>query len=123
MKNLLKLEEGAQFVGALYLFSTLTYAWWVFPVCLLLPDLSALGYLLGNRWGAYSYNFFHHKLVAVVVLIIGFSLHFPPLSLAGCILFGHSALDRVFGYGLKYTTGFQHTHLGDIGNNNKNLSS
>ncbi len=31
------------------------------------------------------------------------------------IQLGHSAMDRVFGYGLKYTTGFQDTHLGKIG--------
>ncbi|WP_218779856.1 DUF4260 family protein [Hymenobacter crusticola] len=27
----------------------------------------------------------------------------------------HSALDRLLGYGLKYTTGFHDTHLGRVG--------
>jgi hypothetical protein len=35
--------------------------------------------------------------------------------LAGTILLGHSSLDRVLGYGLKYPDSFQNTHLGVIG--------
>jgi hypothetical protein len=35
--------------------------------------------------------------------------------LAGIILFAHSSMDRLFGYGLKYFTGFSDTHLGKIG--------
>jgi len=35
------------------------------------------------------------------------------------ILFGHSSMDRIFGYGLKTNQGFKFTHLGTIGNKNK----
>lgn len=31
------------------------------------------------------------------------------------ILFGHSAMDRIFGYGLKFNDNFKNTHLGWIG--------
>jgi uncharacterized protein DUF4260 len=44
-------------------------------------------------------------------------LSVPWLSLVGTILLGHSSLDRVFGYGLKYPDAFQNTHLGVIGKN------
>jgi len=37
------------------------------------------------------------------------------LLLAGTVLLLHSALDRLLGYGLKYTTSFQDTHLGPVG--------
>jgi hypothetical protein len=37
------------------------------------------------------------------------------MELAGVILFSHSSMDRMFGYGLKYTKGFAYTHLGTIG--------
>ncbi|TAG51385.1 MAG: DUF4260 family protein, partial [Runella slithyformis] len=30
----------------------------------------------------------------------------------GIILFAHSAMDRIAGYGLKYEDAFKHTHLG-----------
>lgn len=115
MNNLLKLEELGQFLLAIILFSQLEYAWWVFPACLLLPDLSMIGYLVNPKAGAWLYNFFHHKLVAVIVLLLGFSLNSAPLTLAGVILFGHSAMDRMFGYGLKFNDNFKHTHLGWIG--------
>lgn len=35
--------------------------------------------------------------------------------LAGTVLLGHSAFDRLLGYGLKYGTGFGNTHLGRVG--------
>lgn len=30
-------------------------------------------------------------------------------------LFSHSAMDRIFGYGLKHENGFKFTHLREIG--------
>lgn len=111
MKNLLKLEELAQFALSIYIFTLLDYSWWVFPACLLLPDLSMVGYLVNTRVGAWIYNFFHHKMLAIAVLIIGAYLEQPWIVLSGVILFGHSAMDRLFGYGFKYPDSFKHTHL------------
>lgn len=111
MKKLLKLEELAQFALSIYIFTLLDYSWWVFPACLLLPDLSMVGYIVNTRVGALLYNFFHHKLLALAVLITGAYLEQPWVVLSGVILFGHSAMDRLFGYGLKYPDSFKHTHL------------
>jgi len=118
MKYLLKLEEFGLFVLSIILFSQLNYAWWVFPVCIFLPDLSMIGYLVNSKTGAWIYNFFHHKLVAIIVFALGLWLKNSLLSLIGVILFGHSSLDRVFGYGLKFNDNFKNTHLGEIGENN-----
>ncbi len=115
MNALLKLEELGQFLLSIILFTQLDYAWWVFPACILLPDLSMFGYLANPKIGAWLYNFFHHKLVALVILSLGFWQDITLLSLAGLILFGHSAMDRMFGYGLKFSDNFKHTHLGWIG--------
>ena len=115
MSTLVKLEEAGQFLFSILLFAQLDYAWWVFPACLLLPDVSMLAYAISAKAGAFWYNLFHHKLIALLVLGAGFVLQVPVLSLAGIILFGHAAMDRVFGYGLKYGDDFHHTHLGRIG--------
>jgi hypothetical protein len=115
MKNLLKLEEIGLFILSIYLFSQMDYAWWVYPACILIPDLSMLGYAFNPKVGAQLYNLFHHKFLAVAVLLVGFYLSLPLVSLAGVILLGHSAMDRIFGYGLKYNDSFKHTHLGWIG--------
>lgn len=113
MSQLLKLEELGQFLLSIILFNQLEYSWWVFFVCILLPDVSMVGYLFNSRAGAWFYNFFHHKLVAIVVWGLGFGLHHSLLCLAGVILFGHSSMDRAFGYGLKFNDSFHHTHLGE----------
>jgi len=119
MTALLKLEELGQFLFAILLFSQLDYAWWIFPACLLLPDLSMVGYIFNPKSGAWLYNLFHHKLVALLVLIIGFWMDDSAVTLAGIILFGHAAMDRIFGYGLKFQDHFNHTHLGRIGKEHK----
>lgn len=115
MRNLLKLEEAAMLVLALLAFSQLDYSWWLFAALLLTPDLGMLGYLAGPRVGAATYNLLHHKALAVAVYLLGVYLSQPALQLAGSILFAHSSLDRVFGYGLKQSDSFQNTHLGRIG--------
>lgn len=115
MKKLIQLEELAQFLAGLILFLQLDFAWWWFPLLLLVPDLSMLGYLFGNKIGAWSYNFAHHKAVAIIVYFVGIYTVNKNLELAGIILFCHSSMDRVFGYGLKYIEGFSKTHLGIIG--------
>ena len=115
MKSLLKIEELAEVLLAVAVFAHLPYAWWMLPATFLLPDLSMLGYLAGPRVGAASYNLLHHKATAVAVGVAGWLLGQPVLLLAGTVLLFHSALDRLLGYGLKYATGFQDTHLGRVG--------
>jgi len=117
MSNILKLEELGQFLLSIILFNQLRYSWWVFPACILLPDLSMIGYLLNTKTGAWLYNFFHHKLLAIIIFSLGFYFDYSALALAGVILFGHSAMDRSFGYGLKFNDSFKNTHLGWIGKN------
>ena len=115
MKNLLKLEEAAMFLLSISLLATLHYAWYWWLVWILAPDLSMIGYLGGNRVGAVCYNIVHHKGVAIAVYLAGLYTSSQALEFAGLILFGHSCMDRGMGYGLKYFSGFQHTHLGKIG--------
>jgi hypothetical protein len=115
MQALLKFEELFLVLLSLFLFLSFGYAWWWFPLLFLAPDLSAVGYLLGPRVGAWTYNLAHHKGIAVLLFVLGGVLHVPRLQVAGLIMLGHSSFDRVLGYGLKYTDSFQHTHLGRVG--------
>lgn len=114
MKTLLKSEEAVQFLATIALFSQLDYAWWVFPALLFLPDVSMLGYLVSPRIGAFTYNFGHHKGLAVALGILGWWLGNSTLELTGVILFAHASFDRIWGYGLKYPDAFKHTHLGGL---------
>ncbi len=53
MNTIVKLEETALFIFGIYLFSLLSFEWWWFLVLILAPDLSMLGYLFGNKSGAF----------------------------------------------------------------------
>lgn len=116
MTKLLKLEELFMFLLALLMFNQQCSLslWWFFG-CLLLPDLSMIGYLAGPKTGAYVYNFFHHKAVAIAVYFAGTYFSSEIVTFIGIILFAHSCMDRLFGYGLKFITDFRDTHLGKIG--------
>ncbi|GAB3704023.1 DUF4260 domain-containing protein [Spirosoma flavus] len=111
MKTLLKSEELIQFLGAIYLFSQLNFAWWWFPALILLPDISMIGYLINPAVGAVLYNVVHHKGLGVVIGLLGLAAGNQYLMLAGVILFAHSTMDRTMGYGLKYFDSFKHTSL------------
>ena len=115
MKIVIKLEEAGLFILGIYLFSLLNYQWWWFLVLILAPDFSMLGYAFNNKTGAFMYNIFHHRGIAVLIYLTGCYLKSESLQLVGVILFSHSAMDRMFGYGLKYEQGFKYTHLGEIG--------
>jgi len=115
MKNLLKLEELLMLGLALFLFSGLDYGWGWYALLFFAPDLSMIGYVMNPRLGAWTYNLIHHKGLAVAAYVLGALLAAPWLMFAGTILLGHSSLDRVLGYGLKYEDAFQNTHLGRIG--------
>lgn len=114
MKKILMFEEAAMFafcLAALYV-QPLSFSWWLWPLLFLLPDVSMIGYVINAATGALTYNVLHHKGTAVVILLAGYYIGHPYLILCGWILLGHSSMDRVFGYGLKHTDHFKHTHLG-----------
>lgn len=124
MKNLLRAEELAQLLVCIITLVMHAVPWWAYVLLLLGPDISMLGYLINTRVGAFTYNLFHHKGIALLLAGSGLaSAYFTvPLGvptngllMAGIILYGHSSLDRMLGYGLKFGDSFQHTHLGWIG--------
>jgi len=115
MKNVLKLEELALFILSFILFIRTGISWWWFFILLLTPDISMIGYLFGTKPGAIIYNIFHHRGLAILIALAGFYWNINLLYISGIILFGHSSMDRLFGYGLKYAKGFKFTHLGEIG--------
>lgn len=95
--------------------SALGAEWPWFVVLLLAPDISMVGYLIGPHAGAIAYNIVHNWATAGVVLGLGLLLSVSGLVLVGVLLVAHVGMDRALGYGLKYPTAFQDTHLGRIG--------
>lgn len=75
MKTSLKIEEITLFIFGIFLFSQLNYDWWWFLVLILTPDIGMIGYLFGNKIGAFTYNLFHHRGIAIIVYMFGFSFN------------------------------------------------
>jgi hypothetical protein len=115
MQKVIKLEELGLFILGIYFFSQLEFAWWWFLVLILTPDFSMIGYVFGDRVGAFCYNVAHHRGLSIALFLVGIYYSNSQIQLSGVILFAHSSMDRMLGYGLKYETGFKFTHLGEIG--------
>jgi uncharacterized protein DUF4260 len=96
-------------------FVHLRFSWWWLPLFFLAFDASMAGYLINNRAGAVCYNL-AHAYVAPAVLLLSYVLTGTRwCAFAGLLWAFHIAVDRVLGYGLKFGTSFQDTHLGRIG--------
>lgn len=117
VRSYLVLEELTTFIGTLILFGLATsYSWWLYALLFFIPDISFTAYLINTKVGALAYNIFHHKGIMIALILIGYFTQLEWILAIGVIFLGHTSLDRVFGYGLKFSDDFKHTHLGRIGN-------
>jgi hypothetical protein len=90
-------------------------SWWTFAVLWLAPDLSMLGYLAGPFRGARIYNAIHAYATPATLAICALILRIDTLIPIALIWANHIAVDRLLGYGLKYSSRFGWTHLGPVG--------
>jgi hypothetical protein len=113
---LLRIEGLAVATVSAFLYARTGVSWWLFAVLWLAPDLSMLGYL-GERpcRAARIYNAFHTYTVPIVLALAGLLAHAHLLVPVALIWINHIAVDRLLGYGLKYSDGFGYTHLGRPG--------
>lgn len=116
MKTILKMEELLMTTAAIYLTWQLPNhpSIWVYLMLFFTPDIGMLGYLINAKIGAITYNLFHHKGIAIAVYSAGLLPGFESFQFIGLLLFAHSSFDRIFGFGLKYSTAFKDTHLGTL---------
>ena len=116
MKNILRTEETAMAALGIYFLTihNLHLSVWIWLLLFFSPDISMLGYLVNAKVGAISYNIFHHKAIAIGIVGIGFFMKIEVVMVIGILLFAHSSFDRMMGYGLKYYSSFNDTHLGKI---------
>ena len=96
------------------------YGWlggpWLLVIpLLLLPDISAIGYLRDPRLGAFTYNLVHNWAFGLGLLGLGLAAGSTPIAILGIVAIAHVGMDRAVGYGLKLPTSFQDTHLGRMG--------
>jgi Domain of unknown function (DUF4260) len=115
VRSWLRLEGLAAFGAGLVLFGLSGASWLLLVPLLLLPDISAVGYLGGPRLGAVTYNLAHSWAPGFAALALGVWLAWPAMLVLAAVLIAHVGMDRAAGYGLKLSSSFQDTHLGRIG--------
>lgn len=110
-RSVLRLEGVAVFTAATATYFTLDAPLWLYLLLALAPDLSMLGYLAGARFGSRTYNAAHTFVAPIAIAGLGLLTATLPIVWVACIWAAHIGADRAVGYGLKYPTGFKHTHL------------
>ena len=112
---LLRIEGSCVLALSILCYREVNANWILFIALLLVPDLAILGYLRGVRVGTVLYNLLH--TLAGPLLLIGFAIlkKSPWLLAYGLIWTSHIGLDRLLGFGLKYPTRFNDTHLQRVG--------
>ena len=110
-RSLLHIEGAVVAVAAVALYFHLGYAWWLLLLLALAPDLSMVGYAAGTAVGAVTYDVSHTYAIPVALALVGVFAD-TDLAVQIALIWGaHIGVDRAIGYGLKYPTGFQDTHL------------
>ncbi|MFS0765450.1 DUF4260 domain-containing protein [Peribacillus phoenicis] len=111
VKKYLHIEGLMVFLAVIYIYSLYEFSWWIFLLLILSPDVSMLAYLINDRIGARVYNLFHTYILSIFTILLSIFLKSDALMLIGLIWTAHIGMDRLFGYGLKYTSSFKATHI------------
>jgi hypothetical protein len=117
---LLRLEGLAVAVLTFVLYARTGASWWLFAALWLAPDLSVAGYLYRPCWGARIYNATHTYVIPAILVIAALALDARAQLPIALIWINHIGIDRMMGYGLKYSNGFGWTHLGLVGKQKAN---
>jgi hypothetical protein len=113
--RMLRLEGLALLTIAVAGYAQVSGDWKMFAILFLVPDLSFIAFLFGPRVGAMAYNAMH-STTGPLALGLASVLSAQPLALGIALIWlAHVGFDRALGYGLKYATSFNDTHLGRIG--------
>ena len=110
-KKLIRLEDIVIAAAAITFYFVSGYSWLAFALLLLVPDVSMVGYAMGNKVGAAFYNAAHTYLIPMLILFAGLIFDAQWPTMIGLIWTAHIGIDRTMGYGLKYETGFKDTHV------------
>jgi hypothetical protein len=113
---ILRLEAAAVFALALAAYPQwTTHGWVLFVSLFLVPDLPMLAYLRNPRLGAWAYNLAHSYVGPALLGVVAWRTSGDSTRAIALIWAAHIGFDRMLGYGLKFDTAFDWTHLGPIG--------
>jgi hypothetical protein len=109
---ILRAEGAVLLVAAMAGYAVSGFAWSLFAILFLLPDVFMLGYLIDRTRGAALYNLGHSTVLPALSIGLGLFTGNSLATAVGLIWLAHVGFDRAMGYGLKYPDSFASTHLG-----------
>ncbi|HTN63375.1 MAG TPA: DUF4260 domain-containing protein [Devosia sp.] len=115
VRQVLRLEALVVMAAATSVYFVSSGNPWLYAIVFFMPDLSFAAYALNAKVGAIVYNTAHSYISAVLLGGAGWLLGMDLIWQLALILTAHAGFDRSLGYGLKYASAFNHTHLGAIG--------
>lgn len=120
LKRIISLEYlvAAAFIAIFYIIIS-GFSWYWLVILFIVFDISAAGYLINPKIGAMFYNIGHSIIGPAFLAIVYIGTTNQAVLFITLIWLFHIFVDRALGYGLKHSSGFNHTHLGPIGNSNK----
>ena len=110
-RPLLHLEGASVLILSLLSYHWSQGSWLQFALLILMTDLSMLGYAANIRAGAITYNTVHTYVGLLVLAGYSFASNRHATVSLSLIWIAHIGLDRMLGFGLKYPTRFNETHL------------
>lgn len=113
-KLLLHIEGGAVMLAACMLYRHWQGSWLWFAFLFLTPDLSMLGYLADKKTGAMAYNLVHTYTAPISLFLALWYFGRTSSIWLALIWLAHNGFDRLLGFGLKYETAFNDTHLNRV---------
>ena len=119
----LRVEGLAAFAVSALLYARSGGGWGAFPLRIPAPDLSILGCAAGARAGAAAYDVAHSYTLPLALAAVGLLVGSGRMVGLALVWTAHIGIDRALGYGLKYSTSFQDTHLGRIGGTHRTRTS
>jgi hypothetical protein len=108
---LLRAEGLALAAAALAVYFHEDFGWVLLVALILAPDLSIAAYALGPRGGALAYDLVHTEIFPLALVASCVASGSDRGIQVALIWLGHIGVDRLLGYGLKYPSAFQDTHL------------
>ena len=122
-KIILHVEGALLLLASAFFYARLDGNWLMFALLFFVPDVSIAGYLINPAVGAVTYNLAHAYYLPAILAAYGL---LAPSSFAislALIWFAHAGFDRLLGFGLKYPTRFQDTHLNRVDRKSTRLNS
>ena len=108
---MLHIEGLAVFLSSIALYWYIGANGWMFILLLLVPDLVFLIYMMDKALGMKAYNLVHTYIVPIVLTVLSLLTGWQLGIALGLIWTAHIGMDRLVGYGLKYSAEGKDTHL------------